>query len=90
MTFYLSGTGAWPSKNGDDLQSLAFEGRTPTSAEIAAATAGTTLSARIGASREGNQADYIHLNPVGADKIASLVAQLATSQVPALRTHVFP
>jgi lysophospholipase L1-like esterase len=72
------------------VQSLAFEGRTPTTSEIDAATAGTTLPARIGASWEGNQADYIHLNPVGADKIASLVAQLTTSQVPALRTHVFP
>ena len=38
----------------------------------------------------GNQADYIHLNPAGAEKIASLVAQLAATRIPALRTHVFP
>jgi lysophospholipase L1-like esterase len=73
------------------VQALVFEGRTPTAAEIAAATDGTTLPARVpGAAVAGNQADYIHLNPAGAEKIASLVAQLAATRIPALRTHVFP
>lgn len=72
------------------LRTLEFESRGLTPAEIAAATAGTTLPARVGPAKEGNQADYIHLNAAGADKVASLVAQLLTARLPVLGTHVFP
>jgi len=72
------------------LGTLEFESRTLTPAEIAAARAGTTLAARVGPAKEGNQADYIHLNAAGADKVASLVARLLTARMPVLGTHVFP
>jgi lysophospholipase L1-like esterase len=72
------------------VRCLDFEGRTPTKAEFAAAATGTTLPARVGGSKVGNQADYLHLNAVGADKIGSLVASLLAVRVPALQAHVFP
>ena len=72
------------------VRSMDFEGRPLTQQEIAAAKAGTTLAARQGGSKLGNQADYLHLNARGADDIASLVAKLLAARIPALAAHVFP
>ncbi|WP_421850543.1 rhamnogalacturonan acetylesterase [Novosphingobium sp.] len=72
------------------VKSLEFENRAPTAAERAAAAKGTTLPARVGDSKAGNQADYIHLNEAGAGQVSSLVAKLLGERVPALQSYVFP